>query len=125
MSCRKKVLDFYERSCVSGQCLTLSFKPLLDTQHTLHDTYPNEDTHLPPHLDSTCLELPPTHNLDSPELSGTHTHTHKHTHTHTHICTVYVCVCVCVCVYECVCVCVFLQARCFWVQCPVCLVFVL
>ncbi|XP_046898249.1 transmembrane protein 94-like [Hypomesus transpacificus] len=67
---RKKVLDFYERSCVSGQCLTLSFKPLLDTQHTLHDTYPNEDTHLPPHLDSTCLELPPTHNLDSPELSG-------------------------------------------------------
>ncbi|XP_067115085.1 endoplasmic reticulum magnesium-transporting P-type ATPase-like [Osmerus mordax] len=67
---RKKVLDFYERSCVSGQCLTLSFKPLLDTQHTLHDTHPNEDTHLHPHLDSTCLELPPTHNLDSPELSG-------------------------------------------------------
>ncbi|MCI4393512.1 hypothetical protein PGIGA_G00158140 [Pangasianodon gigas] len=41
---RKKVVDFYQRSCMAGQCVAVSFKPLLQP----HD----------PEIDGTCVELP-------------------------------------------------------------------
>ncbi|TTE66781.1 Transmembrane protein 94 [Bagarius yarrelli] len=43
---RKKVVDFYQRSCMAGQCVTVSFKPLLHP----HD----------PEIDGMCVELPPS-----------------------------------------------------------------
>uniref|UniRef100_A0A8C1PEG7 Transmembrane protein 94 n=1 Tax=Cyprinus carpio TaxID=7962 RepID=A0A8C1PEG7_CYPCA len=44
---RKKVVDFYQRSCMAGQCVAVSFKPLLQP----HD----------PEIDDTCVELPLNH----------------------------------------------------------------
>ncbi|XP_060716255.1 transmembrane protein 94-like [Tachysurus vachellii] len=41
---RKKVVDFYQRSCMAGQCVAVSFKPLLQP----HD----------PEIDGMCVELP-------------------------------------------------------------------
>ncbi|KAG7315576.1 hypothetical protein KOW79_020442 [Hemibagrus wyckioides] len=43
---RKKVVDFYQRSCMAGQCVAVSFKPLLQP----HD----------PEIDGMCVELPPS-----------------------------------------------------------------
>ncbi|KAK9980582.1 hypothetical protein ABG768_000176 [Culter alburnus] len=48
---RKKVVDFYQRSCMAGQCVAVSFKPLLQP----HD----------PEIDDTCVELPFNHNTDT------------------------------------------------------------
>ncbi|XP_049325434.1 transmembrane protein 94-like [Astyanax mexicanus] len=50
---RKKVVDFYQRSCMAGQCVAVSFKPLLQ---------PYE-----PEIDGMCVELPLSH---SDETSG-------------------------------------------------------
>ncbi|XP_066546024.1 transmembrane protein 94-like [Amia ocellicauda] len=47
---RKKVLDFYLRSCMAGHCLALSFKPLLQT--------------LDLQMDDQCVEMP--HGLSPP-----------------------------------------------------------
>ncbi|MCJ8747721.1 hypothetical protein PDJAM_G00156500 [Pangasius djambal] len=41
---RKKVVDFYQRSCMAGQCVVVSFKPLLQP----HDL----------EIDGMCVELP-------------------------------------------------------------------
>ncbi|XP_046693234.1 transmembrane protein 94-like [Silurus meridionalis] len=41
---RKKVVDFYQRSCMAGQCLAVAFKPLLQPQHL--------------EIDGMCVELP-------------------------------------------------------------------
>ncbi|XP_042571911.1 transmembrane protein 94-like [Cyprinus carpio] len=48
---RKKVVDFYQRSCMAGQCVAVSFKPLLQP----HD----------PEIDDTCVELPLNHSTDT------------------------------------------------------------
>ncbi|XP_016359362.1 transmembrane protein 94-like [Sinocyclocheilus anshuiensis] len=48
---RKKVVDFYQRSCMAGQCVAVSFKPLLQP----HD----------PQIDDTCVELPLNHSTDT------------------------------------------------------------
>ncbi|MBN3306818.1 TMM94 protein, partial [Amia calva] len=50
---RKKVLDFYLRSCMAGHCLALSFKPLLQT--------------LDLQMDDQCVEMP--HGLSPPTES--------------------------------------------------------
>lgn len=52
--CRKKVVDFYQRSCMAGQCVAVSFKPLLQPYD--------------PEIDATCVELPASLNS---EESGT------------------------------------------------------
>ncbi|MGH0117033.1 UNVERIFIED_CONTAM: hypothetical protein FKN15_024978 [Acipenser sinensis] len=41
---RKKVLDFYQRACIAGQCLALSFKPMF---HALE-----------PEINGKCIQLP-------------------------------------------------------------------
>uniref|UniRef100_A0A3B4DQM9 Cation-transporting P-type ATPase C-terminal domain-containing protein n=1 Tax=Pygocentrus nattereri TaxID=42514 RepID=A0A3B4DQM9_PYGNA len=41
---RKKVVDFYQRSCMAGQCVAMSFKPL---------TQPYD-----PEIDGMCVEMP-------------------------------------------------------------------
>ncbi|KAL6481253.1 hypothetical protein MHYP_G00093330 [Metynnis hypsauchen] len=41
---RKKVVDFYQRSCMAGQCVAVSFKPL---------TQPYD-----PEIDGMCVEMP-------------------------------------------------------------------
>ncbi|XP_036413163.1 transmembrane protein 94-like [Colossoma macropomum] len=41
---RKKVVDFYQRSCMAGQCVAVSFKPL---------TQPYD-----PEMDGMCVEMP-------------------------------------------------------------------
>lgn len=48
--CRKKVVDFYQRSCMAGQCVAVSFKPLLQP----HD----------PEIDGMCVELPASLNSE-------------------------------------------------------------
>ncbi|ROI62438.1 Transmembrane protein 94 [Anabarilius grahami] len=53
---RKKVVDFYQRSCMAGQCVAVSFKPLLQP----HD----------PEIDDTCVELPFNHNTDTTGLDS-------------------------------------------------------
>ncbi|XP_036387295.1 transmembrane protein 94-like [Megalops cyprinoides] len=53
---RKKVLDFYQRSCMAGQCLALSFKPILHPQD--------------PEIDGKCVELTHNPHLDTIELTG-------------------------------------------------------
>nr|XP_015215729.1 PREDICTED: uncharacterized protein KIAA0195-like isoform X1 [Lepisosteus oculatus] len=63
---RKKALDFYQRSCMAGHCLALSFKPLLHP--------------LDPEINGKCVELPHgsyacTTGVDSestPERDGPH-----------------------------------------------------
>ncbi|CAN0009770.1 unnamed protein product [Lampetra planeri] len=44
---RKKVLDFYQRTCLSGYCVAFAYKPM-------HGP-------LAPELDRRCVELPPGH----------------------------------------------------------------
>ncbi|KAK2908555.1 hypothetical protein Q8A67_004392 [Cirrhinus molitorella] len=48
---RKKVVDFYQRSCMAGQCVAVSFKPLVQP----HD----------PEIEDTCVELPLNHSTDT------------------------------------------------------------
>ncbi|XP_072514079.1 transmembrane protein 94-like [Salminus brasiliensis] len=50
---RKKVVDFYQRSCMAGQCVAVSFKPLLQPYD--------------PEMDGMCVEMPLGH---SDEATG-------------------------------------------------------
>ncbi|XP_035260533.1 transmembrane protein 94-like isoform X2 [Anguilla anguilla] len=59
---RKKVLDIYQRSCMAGHCLALSFKPILDSQD--------------PEIDGKCVEL--THNPHPETILLTGEDTEKH-----------------------------------------------
>ncbi|KAI4902008.1 hypothetical protein NFI96_018713 [Prochilodus magdalenae] len=49
---RKKVVDFYQRSCMAGQCIAVSFKPL---------TQPYD-----PEIDGMCVELPRKEGTETP-----------------------------------------------------------
>ncbi|KAG9349784.1 hypothetical protein JZ751_026137 [Albula glossodonta] len=59
---RKKVLDFYQRSCMAGYCLALSFKPILHSQD--------------PEIDGKCVDLTHAPHPNTTETTGAETEEH-------------------------------------------------